>query len=178
MKKFKNPSGEKKIIIVENNIQEKFFLQDFKKGSRDFFLEVLVRGENAQIEIIGRAESTNNDEKKWKISLILEGKNQKGILDLKGIADEKGKLEFDGGGIIKKNSSQGTIAVREKIVLFSKNAKAKNIPILRVETEDVFSAQHSASIAPFNKEIFFFLESRGISPEDGKNVLREGFLQI
>lgn len=175
---FTNPEHSEKIIISENNIQQKITLTDTQSGSRNFFLEVIVTGENSGVEILGRAESKNSDTKKWKISLVLAGKNQKGVLDLKGIADEKGRLEFDGGGVVEKNSSDGDISVTEKIVLFSKNAKAKNIPVLRVETENVAAASHAASIAPFNKEIFFFLESRGIAPAEGKVLLREGFLDI
>lgn len=178
MTKLVNQNGEKKIILLEKNIQKKFFVEDFEAGSRNFSLEVIVQGENSEVEIVGRAESKNSDQKKWKISLVLAGKNQKGVLDLKGIADEKGRLEFDGGGVIASKSEEGNISVQEKIVLFSKNAKAKNVPVLTVETENVNSASHSASIAPFDKEVFFFLESRGISPDSGKSLLREGFLEI
>jgi len=175
---FTNPENSEKIIVSENNIQKKIVITDFEAGSRKFFLEVVVTGENSEVEVVGRAESRNSDRKNWEISLILAGRNQKGSLDLKGIADEKGRLNFDGGGVIEKNSQGGDINVSEKIILFSKTAKAKNIPILRVETENVSSASHSASIAPFNSEIFFFLESRGISQEDGKVLLREGFLNV
>ena len=175
---FTNPENSEKVIISENNIQKKIIITDFEAGSREFFLEVVVTGENSEVEIVGRAESRNSDRKNWKVSLVLAGKNQKGVLDLKGIADEKGRLNFDGGGVIEKKSSGGDISVTEKIVLFSKTAKAKNIPVLRVETENLRSASHSASIAPFNSEIFFFLESRGISQEDGKVLLREGFLGV
>jgi Fe-S cluster assembly scaffold protein SufB len=42
------------------------------------------------------------------------------------------------------------------------------LPILRVETENVKSAGHGATIAPFDEEMFFYLESRGIDPEEGK----------
>jgi Fe-S cluster assembly scaffold protein SufB len=175
---FKNPSGKKQIIVSEKNIQKKIFLEDLELGNREFFLEVFVEGENNNIEIIGRAESRQADNKKWKVSIVLKGKNQIGKLDLRGISDEKGILEFDGGATIDKESSGGSVNVTEKIVLFSPNAKAKNIPVLRVETEDVSSAHHSASIAPFSPEIFFFLENRGIDPKEGKKLLKEGFLKI
>jgi len=178
MTEFINPTGIQKIRISEDNIQKKIILQDLDSGSRDFVLEVVIEGENSEVEISGRAESQNSDQKKWEISLILSGKNQTGKLDLRGISNDKGRLEFNGGGIISKNSSGGDIDVSEKIVLFSKSAKAKNVPVLTVETEDLRSASHSASMAPFEKEVFFFLESRGISQEEGKNLLREGFLGL
>ncbi len=175
---FINPENSQQIKISKKNILKKIIISDLEEGSRDFILEVVVEGENSQVEISGKAEAKNTDHKNWKISVVLAGKNQKGVLNLRGIADEKGKITFDGGGIIQKNSSGGDMDVTEKIVLFSKHAKAKNVPVLRVETEDLSSANHSASIAPFEKEIFFFLESRGISKEDGKKLLREGFLDI
>ncbi len=178
MTEFINPTGDQKICISDKNIQKKIVISDLEEGSRNFSLEVVVEGENSKVEIQGRAESRNTDIKKWNISLVLNGKNQSGTLDLRGISNEKGRLEFEGGGVISKNSSGGSIDVNEKIILFSKQAKAKNIPILTVETEDLAAANHSASIAPFDKEIFFFLESRGINEEEGKNLLREGLLGL
>lgn len=178
MQEFINPEGVKKIEINENNQVEKIVLQDFSDGSREFSLEVFVTGENAKVEIIGRAESKSECKKNWNVSLILAGKNQSGLLDLKGVADENGFLEFDGGGIIAENSSEGSIKVEEKIILFSKNSAAKAVPVLRVETENVASASHAASIAPFDPEIFFYLESKGIHTKDIKKMLKDGMLEL
>lgn len=178
MKKFTAPSGAKEIIITEENSNETITLQDFETGDRNFSLVVRVQGKNSRVEIIGRAESKQKEKKKWNISLFLEGKNQSGILDLKGVCDSGGFLEFDGGGIIAQNSSQGKLKIEEKIVIFSSDSSAKAIPVLRVETDDVLSASHSASISPFNEEIFFYLASRGVNQKEGKNILKEGMLLI
>lgn len=178
MTPFHNPSGEKKIVIDEKNSISKIIITDDEAGNKNFSLSVDVKGDNAKVEVIGRMEAKNSDEKKWNISLILHGKNQTGILDLKGISNDNSSVEFDGGGIAKSSSEAGNIQVSEKIFLFSEKAKAKAIPVLRVETENISSASHSASISPFSKELFFFLESRGIPKEEGKILLKQGILEI
>lgn len=172
----KNPSGAEEIIISGKNEKIEIFLDDRADGSREYNLDIFVRGENSVVSVKGRMDGKNKDKKKWNISLFLEGKNQSAILDLKGVAEEQSFIEFDGGGIIKTSSENGQIQVSEKIYLFSGNAKAKAIPVLRVETENVLSASHSASISPFNEELFFFLESRGIPREEGKYLLKKGIL--
>lgn len=171
------PTGVKKIILTKENFEEKIYIEDFADHSSVFDLEVRVQGKNSSVEIIGRIESTKENKKTWKISLVLEGENQSGRLDLKGVCDEKGFLEFDGGGVIGRNSSNGKMAIEEKILLFSKNSSAKAIPVLRVETEDVQSASHSANISPFDEEIFFYLQSRGIGTDEGKILLKDGMLK-
>ena len=115
MQKFITPSGTKEIIITEENTHQIIILKDFETGDRNFYLDVRVQGNNSTVEIFGRAESKTNEKKKWDISLFLEGKNQSGLLDLKGVCDGEGFLEFDGGGIITTTSSQGKLKITKDV---------------------------------------------------------------
>lgn len=173
-----SPSGTKEIIISKADEKNEIIIEDFDLCDRNLDLSVRVTADNAEVEINGKAFCDQNTKKKWKISLFLEGKNQSGKLFLKGISENNSFLEFDGGGIITKNSQGANIEVDEKILLLSSGAKGRAIPVLRVETEDVESASHSAAIAPLNEEIFFFSASRGISPDSIKQVIKQSFLSL
>lgn len=171
-----SPEGVREIVLDRENCETHIRLHDLDLGSRDLELTVKVKGENAAVHISGVAQSIGSDKKKWVVSLQMLGKNQSGSLKLRGVVDGDGFLEFDGGGVLNRDSDNGELDIDEKIVLLSSAAKARALPVLRVETENVKSASHSASIAPFSEDIFFYLSSRGIDPENGKVLLRSGFL--
>jgi Fe-S cluster assembly scaffold protein SufB len=170
-----NPEGSKKIII-SNNKKVLIVLEDFASGNRTFELEIFLRGKNAQCEIQGRIVSTNTDKKIWTIRQIFEGKNQVGNIELRGTAEEKSFLQFDGKAEITSKSTEADAQIQEKILLFD-DAKGKLLPILTVKTDNVKNASHSAFIAPVNIEQLLYLQSRGISKKKAENVIKEGFLR-
>ena len=112
------------------------------------------------------------------ISVYLHGKNQTAKIDVRGISEDSSLLNFNGGGIVTKESEQCRMEIIQKIYLFSEKSKAKATPVLRVETDNVLSALHSASIAPFSEDLFFYMESRGITKKDAKDLLRIGLLKV
>ncbi|MBI5414516.1 SufD family Fe-S cluster assembly protein [Candidatus Peregrinibacteria bacterium] len=174
--KFESPSGEKTIKLLQDEESE-IFLSDTLSGSRNFELHIFLDGNNAKVYIRGILTTQKSDKKEWKIFVHCKGSSQTASLDLKGVADGNSFLELSGNGILTKNSKEGAVTLREKVVLLSPNATVKALPILRVETENVAEASHSASITPFDEEMYFYLESRGINREEGKKLLLDGFLK-
>ena len=177
------PSGTKEISITESNSDTRIEICDFFEGQEDknlndFTLIVNVdkNCENANVTIFARYEARLKQRKFFTLSVYLNGKHQTANIDVRGIADDSSVLRFNGGGIVTKESDQCSVSIIQKIHLFSVQAKAQAIPVLRVETENVLSASHSASISPFSKDIYFYMETRGISKQDIKKILRQGLL--
>lgn len=155
-----------------------FFLHDDSADSYTSTIIITSEAENIELTVTGRIYARNNAIKKLTINIILQGKKQSAQLDLKAIGDDSSFISFSGGVTITEKSSFCQAQVHEKVVLISPNAKAKVIPILRVETQNVEKASHSASIAPFSEELFFFLATRGIATAEAKQLLATGMLGI
>lgn len=170
------PSGSKTIQVQENQ-NLTITLEDFEDGNRSFHLIVEMVGENAECEVIGRAQSKGKDQKVWKIEQIYQGHNQTGHIQLRGTAEDEAFLEFDGGAILDQNSTQSDAEVTEKIILFDQ-AKGRALPILTVKTDNVKAAGHGASIAPINDELILYFQSRGIPKKQAEKLIKEGFLQM
>lgn len=175
--KFKNPEGEKNLFFSEENGIHTLHIEDFSRGSRSFSLQVTLQGKKEQLRIIGRAISEKSDQKDWRIKLLLLGEEQSAEISLHAIANNFASVVLDATGILEKNSKNGSLQIKERIVLFSGSAIGKALPVLRVETDSVKKASHSASIARFSEDIFFYCESRGISPQETKKLLKNGFLR-
>ncbi len=156
-----NPQGKKTIILEKNQI-ETIKIKDIDSGSRNYELDIILSGENAQCYIFGKIETTKQDRKYWQIRQIFKGKNQKGQIELNGAAENQSFLKLNGTAILEKNSIQADAKVQEKMILFE-DATGSVIPNLTVNTNNVKKAIHSASIAPFSTEKILYLLSRGLS---------------
>ena len=126
--------------------------------------------------IEGRIHCQNSDKKVWNITQIFYGKNQIGKTNLQGVAQNNSNLTLNATGILEQKSEQAAANISEKILLFEK-AKGQLLPVLTVKTDNVKSANHSASITPVKPENLLFLTSRGINLEDAKDILKKGFLK-
>jgi len=171
----KNPSGEKNITIKTGESLE-IFLEDFELGSREFFLTVNLEGEGSECKISGRAKSENSDKKLWKICQVFKGVEQKGVMDLRGVAEGKSFLRFDGQGVLEKSSENSEIEIQEKIMLFD-DSHGQSLPVLTVKTDSVKSASHGASVSPADIEKLNYLCSRGIDEKNARDILKIGFLK-
>jgi len=73
-------------------------------------------------------------------------------------------------GAIKANATQA-----EKILMLSQNAHADANPILLIDEHDV-AAGHAASAGPVDANDIFYLMSRGITENEAKRLIINGFL--
>lgn len=62
-----------------------------------------------------------------------------------------------------------------KNILLSRAARAVSVPMLEVLANDV-KCKHGAAVSRIDDEQFFYLQSRGIAPEQTKTILLEAFL--
>ena len=59
----------------------------------------------------------------------------------------------------------------------AKSARAVAIPSLEIDQPDCRRAAHSSSVGPIDPNQLFYLESRGISPDDARKFIVLGFLE-
>lgn len=80
------------------------------------------------------------------------------------------------GQISVSKDAQGTDAYQSnRSLLLSPHARSSSSPQLEIEANDV-RCSHGASVANVSDEELFYLETRGIDPETGRQLLISGFL--
>ena len=89
--------------------------------------------------------------------------NSIGILSGKAQKNFKGTIDFENGS----KKSCGT--EKEFCLLLSDTCRAKALPILLCEEEDV-SGFHSTSVGKIDKNVMFYLLSRGLSEKEAKRL--------
>ena len=173
--KIKNPHGQK-TIRIETSENHSIFLEDLSANPSEFALEVFLKSPRAAVEISGRASTSGDCQKKWRVVLHFCGADQSGKISLRGVAENESFLELDAAAVLEKESENAAAEIDGKIVLFD-SARGANTPVLTVKTDRVKSASHSAAIGPIPPEILLFCASRGLSKSAAIPILRAGFLK-
>lgn len=92
----------------------------------------------------------------------------------KGILDDDSRGVFNGKIWVRPDAQKTNAYQSNKTILLSKNAKIDTKPQLEIYADDV-KCSHGATIGRLDKEAYFYITSRGISPEYAKSMLIRAF---
>lgn len=93
----------------------------------------------------------------------------------KGVMSGRARSVLTGVTDIQKGAKGTDARQKEQILMLSERARADAIPSLQIDENDVFAA-HSASAGPIDRNVLYYLMSRGVSEADAVRLVVEGFL--
>jgi Fe-S cluster assembly protein SufD len=94
----------------------------------------------------------------------------------KGILDGKSRAVFNGKVFVRHNAQKTDAMQTNKNLLLSNDARVDTKPQLEILADDVKCA-HGAAVGQIDQEELFYLETRGIHPDLGRNLLTYGFAE-
>ncbi|MEO7970194.1 MAG: Fe-S cluster assembly protein SufD [bacterium] len=94
----------------------------------------------------------------------------------KGILDGKSRAVFNGKVFVRHNAQKTDAMQTNKNLLLSNEARVDTKPQLEILADDVKCA-HGAAVGQIDEDELFYLETRGIHPELGRNLLTYGFAE-
>ena len=159
-----------KINITLKN-DSRVIYNKFSINSGDY-IYTLLDGEYSNVVINNSV--VNNDYTKMKFVIEHNNTNTSSNLSNHGVNNSSGTLYFNVDSKINRSASLACADQENKIINLVKG-DSKILPNLLVDNYDV-SASHSAYISDFDKESMFYLKSRGISDNEARRLLLEGFL--
>lgn len=159
-----------KINITLKN-DSRVIYNKFSINSGDY-IYTLLDGEYSNVVINNSV--VNNDDTKMKFVIEHNNTNTSSNLSNHGVNNSSGMLYFNVDSKINRSASLACANQENKIINLVKG-DSKILPNLLVDNYDV-SASHSAYISDFDKESMFYLKSRGISDNEARRLLLEGFL--
>ena len=95
----------------------------------------------------------------------------KGALDDRANAVQYGIVAITPAG--QKTSGHQTM----RNLLLSSGAGADPIPVLEIQADDV-KCSHAAAVGPVDPDQIFYLQTRGIPPEEAERMVVQGFLEV
>jgi len=94
----------------------------------------------------------------------------------KGILDGKSRAVFNGKVFVRHGAQQTDARQTNKNLLLSNEARVDTKPQLEIFADDV-KCTHGAAVGQIDEDELFYLQSRGISPALGRNLLTYGFAE-
>ena len=105
------------------------------------------------------------------------GRDTTGNLLSKGALTDRSRTYMKGLITIEKSAVGTDSFLGEFGMNLSRAARAVAIPSLEIDQPDCRRAMHSSSVGPIDANQLFYLESRGISPDDARKFIVLGFLE-
>lgn len=94
----------------------------------------------------------------------------------KGILDGKSRAVFNGKIFVRHDAQKTDAMQTNKNLLLSNEARVDTKPQLEILADDVKCA-HGAAVGQIEEDELFYLETRGIHPDLGRNLLTYGFAE-
>lgn len=92
------------------------------------------------------------------------------------IADDEAQGVFQGKTKVERDAQKTDAHQLNKNLLLSRKAQVDSKPELEIYADDV-KCSHGATTGELDKRALFYLESRGISPDDARQLLVEAFAE-
>ncbi len=137
--------------------------------------EVLLTGEFARVEIVGRFQLTDNQNQAYEVEIRHQAPNTSAQTKLLGVVDDRAFLTLKGKIVIDEHCHDCQSFLTERILLLSPTAKAEVVPDLEILNHEV-KCSHAASLSRVPDSQTFYLMSRGLSLAKAKQLIAEGFL--
>ena len=127
-----------------------------------------------QVEIVFGADDQFHDLTSYTRHV---GRDTTGQLLSKGVLMDRARTYMKGLIQIEKTAIGTDSYLGEFGMNLSKAARAVAIPSLEIDQPDCRRAAHSSSVGPIDETQLFYLESRGIPPDDARKFIVLGFLE-
>jgi Fe-S cluster assembly scaffold protein SufB len=132
------------------------------------------RSQVEQVEIVFGADDQLHDLTSYTRHV---GRDTTGQLLSKGALLDRARSYMKGLITIEKTAIGTDSFLGEFGMNLSKSARAVAIPSLEIDQPDCRRAAHSSSVGPIDETQLFYLESRGIPPDDARKFIVLGFLE-
>lgn len=133
-------------------------------------------GRNSELEFVGIVIGRENGTYAFETVSRHLTTNTKASYRLRAAMFERSVVDYKGNLIIPKPAQLTDTYLSHDTLLLSDFARAKTIPALEIEANDV-KAGHAATIGKVDDELMFYLLSRGITSKEAEQMLIHGFFE-
>ena len=135
-----------------------------------------LNGENANIKAIGATTLSKRELQDIEFTISHFASRTDSNLKFKTVVKDKSHHIFTGNLYIPKASFHVTASQVNNNLTMSRTARAESMPKLEVFADDV-KCSHGATVGEVNAEQLFYLMSRGLTENESRFLIIEGFLK-
>lgn len=132
--------------------------------------------QHSSVSVIGLFSGNKKQMYRCDLSVIHEGEGAKSRVILKGIFTDAADAMLNGTIHILPKGQQADARLEERVLLLSSEARARTIPNLEIEANDV-KASHAATVSRISEDELFYLGTRGLTKQRAEKMLLSSFLR-
>lgn len=160
------------INLKEN--QEKVLPLVWTTGSDEITVNATLQGRGSKLSVLGAVFLEKEDNLKLTINIDHVGQDTFSDTLVKSVLTDQAVGNFYGLVKIKKGAKNTNTFFREDSLLLSKTSKSEVIPSLEIDENEV-KAGHASTVGPVDSEQMFYLTSKGITQEEAKKLIVQGY---
>jgi Fe-S cluster assembly protein SufD len=92
----------------------------------------------------------------------------------KGAVEDSARSVYSGLVRLRPPAQKASATQTNRNLVLSEGASAESIPNLEIEANDV-RCSHASTVGPIDEDQLYYLESRGIPPEEAERLIVLGF---
>ena len=92
----------------------------------------------------------------------------------KGAVEDDARSVYSGLVRLRKSAQKANATQTNRNLVLTEGASAESIPNLEIEANDV-RCSHASAVGPIDEEQLYYLESRGIDPDEAERLIVLGF---
>ena len=162
--------------LVERDGAVDWIALGFGSGNGRVSMETQLIGRGADAKVTGAYATHGRQHLDYATTQEHAAANTTSDLAFRGILDGRSSTVWSGMIKVDPGAQQIDAFQESRNLLLTKKAHADSIPGLEILANDV-RCTHAAAIAQIDPEQLYYLRSRGLSLEDAKRLVIEGFLE-
>ncbi len=165
-----------KKCFVEENGKIEWIMGSFgSKVSMLYPLSVL-NGENAKCEFTALSFAGTGQNLDTGLKVIHNAPHTTTVVNSKSISKDGGTCTFRSNIIVNKNASKSKLALSCESLMLDSISRSDTIPVNTIYNDDIVFS-HEATIGKISDQAIFYLMTRGMSEEEAKALIVEGFAE-
>jgi Fe-S cluster assembly protein SufB len=156
-----------KMIWVDGNLGSKVTMK---------YPACYLRGKGAHGEMLSVAYTTENQEISAGARMIHEAPQTTSKVVSKSIANKNGKANYRGELKVKPQAVNSRAFIQCDSILMDKGATSNSYPNINVQ-EASAKVEHEASASKMEEKKLQYLQSKGLTPSQAKDLIIKGFME-
>ncbi|MDG5775701.1 Fe-S cluster assembly protein SufD [Haloarculaceae archaeon H-GB2-1] len=137
-------------------------------------VETVLQGDGSETKIVGAFFGHDDQHFDLGSRVWHEAEHTTADLVTRGVLDDTARSVYEGVQDVGRSAWDTNSYQRENTLMLSDESEADASPKLIINNHDT-EASHSATVGQVDEQDLFYMTSRGVPPQQAKNMLVEGF---
>ena len=159
---------------IKENASCTMAILDLEQAPMELKEKVTLDQEQAYFELYTAQLCGDDSTKISDIEILHQTSNTTGIMHNYAVLFDRAYYEMVANGNIQKNCAQAQSHQETRVLTLGKDFKTKVIPLLLIDENDV-KASHALTIGQPDENQLYYLQSRGLTPQQAMGLLSVGY---